>query len=114
MINSDNNKPWYSYYAQKMIGENLTVGDSLLESSSSSNDIRVVAWLRGSTANILLICQVDTAVTVVLGGLSGQCDASLIDNTIPFTNAAIQQGTVDPANPLSLKGYTVMMLQLSV
>ena len=114
MINSDNNKPWYSYYAQKLVGENLAVGDRILESSCNSNNIRVVAWLHESTLSILLICQVDTTVPVVLTGLSGQRDVEWVDSTIPFTDGMIQRGTMDLSNPWSLKGYTVMMLQLRV
>jgi len=111
MVNSDDNKPWYPYLVHKMLGQNLAVGDKLLETSSSSQDLRVIAWIHQEVLNVLLICKVDAARTVTFQGLTGQFNYSKIDNTISWKTPAVQTGTIDASKPIAMNGYTVMLLQ---
>ena len=114
MVNSDDNQPWYPYYAHEMLGSNLAVGDLLVESNSDSSDIRVVPWIHEDKLNVLLICKVDQQRTVYLRGLTGQLDYLKIDNTISWRTPRIQSGTIYASNPLTINGYTVMLLQAEV
>ena len=111
MINNDNLKPWYPYFAQQMISSNLAVGDNVLDSSSTSNDIRVITWQHQDTLNVLLICQVNEARSVNLHGLTGQLSFFKIDNSISWITPQVQTGVINSQNSLSLNGYTVMLLQ---
>ena len=111
MVNEDNNQPWYPYYVQKMIGTNLAVGDSIVDSTSSSSDVRTVAWKHGDTLNVLLICKVDQARNVNLHGLQGTLNYSRIDNRVWWETPRVQTGSVDSATTLSFIGYTVILLQ---
>ena len=111
MVNSDNNQPWYPYYVHEMVGNNLAVGDKLVEANSASNDIRVVAWINEEKLNVFLVCKVDEPRTIYLRGLVGQLDYFKIDNTISWKTPAIQTGTIDSADVIALNGYTVMLLQ---
>lgn len=112
MINSDDNQPWYPYYAQKLIANNLGVGDSIVESISSSDDVRSLAWIHQGTLNVLLICKVDSPRTVYLKGLTGQITFSKIDNTISWETPSVQEGTVNASDPITLNGYTLILLQV--
>jgi hypothetical protein len=111
MINSNNNHPWYSYYAQKLVGENLGINDPILETSCDSDALRVLAWYNGSGLNILMICKLNETRIARLSGVTGLLNASWIDNTIPFTNALLQNKIVDAGAPLEFNGYTVMLLK---
>jgi hypothetical protein len=111
MVNSDNNNPWYSYFAQKLIGSNLEINDPILETSSDSNDVRVISWKNGLTVNVLIICKTEESRLIVLEGISGEVDCSWIDNSIPFTEASIQNDVIDIDENLQVNGYTVMLLQ---
>jgi len=112
MINEDDNHPWYPYYAQKMMGSNLAVGDKLVMAQSSSDDIRSIAWVNQGKVNILLICKVDQTRTVILQGISGQLDISWINNMIPYQTPSIQSGKISSNEPLTINGYTVALLQI--
>ncbi|MEM2130592.1 MAG: hypothetical protein QXZ70_08355, partial [Candidatus Bathyarchaeia archaeon] len=114
MINEDDNKPWYPYYVQKMIGNNLSVGDFIVESSSSSNDVRVLSWLHNGELKILLICKVDQARMVYFNGISGKLSIVKIDNNIPWENPALQAGTIEVNDPLVLERYTVALLSVTL
>ena len=104
-------KPWYPYHAYWMIGANLAVGDKLLETSSSSNNVRVLAWVHEETLNILLINKTTGLEEVNLLGLTRALSYFKIDDTYPYTNPQVQQGTVDTTQPILMNGYTVMLLQ---
>ena len=114
MVNHDNNQPWYPYYVQKMIGNNLAVGDQIIATTSSSSDIRSLGWVHGETLNLLLICKVDQPRTVNLQGLGGQLSFFKIDDTISWENPSVQTGVVNQDNSLVTNGYTVILLQTSV
>lgn len=111
MVNSDNNQPWYPYFVNKMIGSNLDKGDMIVEAKSNSSDVRAVAWIHDGKLRVMLICKVDQPRVVYLRGLTGQLSYEKIDNTIPWTSPALQTGTVDASNALTINGYTVMLLQ---
>jgi hypothetical protein len=113
MVNFDNNQPWYPYYVHKMLGNNLGVGDLILETNSSSNDLRSIAWIHDGAFNILLVCKAEQPRTVYLQGVSCELRFSKIDNATPFLTPSIQEGTLSATQPLVMKGYTVMLLQLS-
>lgn len=114
MVNLDNNKPYYPYYAFQMVGSNLAVGDKLVQCSSTSSNIRVVAWTHQNKLNLLIISKVDSATSITLQGLSGQLQYYKIDNTISWKTPKVQQGTVSSTSSLTINGYTVMLLQAVV
>jgi hypothetical protein len=107
-------RPWYPYYAQKFIGENLALDDPILETICDSNDIRVLAWQHNSTLNILLICEVKENRTVHLSGVSGQLRFFKIDDTVPYTSPSVQEGIINPNDSIIINGYTVILLQSSI
>jgi len=111
MVNVDDNQPWYPYYAQHMIGSNLAVGDVIVNTTSSSDDIRSLAWIHNARLNILLICKTGETRTVSLTGVVGQAEYFKIDNNIPWQSPRIQTGTFDLSVPLTMQGYTVVLLQ---
>ncbi|MEM2026585.1 MAG: hypothetical protein QXX94_07090 [Candidatus Bathyarchaeia archaeon] len=114
MVNLENNQPWYPYYAQKMIGNNLAVGDKLVYSSSSSEDVRTLAWLNGERLNILLMSKVDELRAVYITGVKGQINYMKIDNSISWEKPEVQMGTIDSTKPLILNGYAVALLQMQM
>lgn len=113
MVNHDDNQPWYPYYVQKMIGNNLAVGDQIVETMSSSSDIRPLTWIHEDKLNILLVCKVDEPRTVNLQGLGGQLTFFKIDNTISWETPSVQTGVINHTDPLNINSYTVMLLQTS-
>lgn len=110
MVNTDGFKPWYPYYLCKFIGTNLAVEDRIVEATSTEN-VRALAWNHDGKLNILLICKIDSPQTINLQGITGELEATWIDNSIPYTNPALQTATIDASNPITLNGYTVMLLQ---
>ena len=114
MVNTDNNQPWYPYYVNKLFGSNLGIGDSLLSTTSTSSDLRTLAWIHGTKLNVLLIHKVDQARTVNLHGLQGQFNFSKIDNTISWQTPSVQKGVIDASKPLTLNGYTILLLQSNI
>ena len=113
MINCNGLKPWYPYYVQSMIGQNLNVGDSLINTTTDSTDLRSLAWINQGLMNILLINKSTNNVTVLLQGVNGQINMSKIDGTIDWTTPSVQTGSVNSTQPLTLVGYTVALLQLA-
>lgn len=111
MINSDNNQPWYPYYVQSWLGKSLAVGDQLLSFSSSASGISGFAWNHNQKTYFMLICELNTAVTVYFKGLSGNLNFSKIDNTISYLTPKVQTGVVSSTQSLTLNGYTVAIFQ---
>ena len=111
MINSDNNLPWYPYYAQKILSVNLAVGDAIVNVTSSSSDISVIGWQHNSRLNILVISKVNQPRTLHVTGLGGAVNLTKIDNTIPWQNASLQSASISVFPSLTTNGYTVMLLQ---
>ena len=111
MINSDNDHPWYQYYVHYMLGNNLGLGDTILGTTSSSDDVRALAWIHNGQLNIILICKVDEQRTVRIEGLRGDFRLLKIDNTVSWQNPALQTGPTKAEDPLLINGYTVALLQ---
>ena len=111
MVNQDDNQPWYQYYAQYLIGHNLSVGDSLLETSSTSNNVSVLSWIDGNTQNTLLICRVDEPQTIRVQGLTGNLNLFKIDKTVSYLTPSIQHTQVDANSALVMNGYSIILLQ---
>jgi hypothetical protein len=111
MTNQDDDAPWFPYYVNKIIGSNLAIGDSLIQTQSSSDDMRTIGWIHNGKIKILLVCKVDQPRTVSMMGISGEMNASWIDNSTPADNPSIQTGPVNATQPITLKGYTVMLIQ---
>jgi len=111
MINLDNNRPWYPYYVHQWLGNNLNVGDLLVECTSSSDDVRSLAWINNKKLNVLTICKVDQSRRVSIHGVQGQIKYYKIDDTISYSTAQVQTGTINSGTPLHLNGYTVILLQ---
>jgi hypothetical protein len=114
MINHDNNQPWYPYYLQKLIGTSLSVGDLILESESSSNETKSLAWLHGGTLNILVISRINETRIVSLRGVVEQMNFSKIDNNVSYLNPSIQIGQLNATDTLIMNGYSVTLLQHSI
>jgi len=110
MINRDNNAPWYPYHLHYMLGNNLSAGDPLLQTASSSDNIRTLAWLHNGILRILLICKNDKPETITLQGVTGKAGFLRIDNNIPWIQPKLQSGETNLEEPLTLNGYTVMLL----
>jgi hypothetical protein len=108
MINLDNNQPWYPYYAQYMISGigGLSVGDSVIQSSSSSSNVIPLVWKDGSSTSILLINKSTSSVNVALSGVSGPVSWWKIDNSL----STMQSGSSSVPS-VTLNGYTVMLLR---
>jgi hypothetical protein len=111
MINSDNNQPWYPYYVQSWLGKSMAVGDQLLGFSSSASGISGFAWNHTGKTYFMLICELNTAVTVYFKGLSGNLNFTRIDNTISYLTPKVQTGVVSSTQSLTLNGYTVAIFQ---
>ena len=114
MINSYSNKPWYPYYVQKWIGNNLDLGDNLIQSTSSSSNIRTLSWVNNGKLNILIIHNSTISETVSLIGVTGQLNYSKIDDpsgTNYLMNPVVQTGMIDASSIITMNGYTVMLLQ---
>jgi hypothetical protein len=110
MVNIDNSQPWYPYYVQQMIGTNMAPGDVIVDTTSSSGDIRSLAWIHNTQLNILLICKTAQERTITVNGISGRAEYSKIDPTVPWQTPSVQNGTVDLNGPITIHGYTVILL----
>jgi hypothetical protein len=114
MINHDDNKPWYPYYLQKLIGTNLFVGDVIVESETSSNEIRSLAWLHNGTLNMLLISKINETRIITLHGVEDRLNISRIDNNVSYLTPSVQIGQVNATDALIIEGYSVILLQTSI
>jgi hypothetical protein len=114
MINDDDNQPWYPYYVNYMLGRNLGIGDPIVNSTSSSDDVRSLAWIHNGMLNLLLICKINESRTIRLQGLRGQMNFLKIDNMIRWETPNMQIGSIDAADPFIIKGYTVALLQIPI
>jgi aryl carrier-like protein len=111
MINQDDSQPWYPYYVQYLIGHNLAVGDELMETTSSSNDIRLLSWNHEGTINTLVVCKINEARTIRLQGLTGQLNLFKIDDNIPYATPNIQFSQINANDTVAINGYSVILLQ---
>jgi hypothetical protein len=114
MVNQDNNQPWYPYLVQKMVSDNLAAGDQIVESSSSSSDIRTLTWIHDGTMEILLISRVDESRTIYLQGINGQLSFSKIDDNVPYDTPRLQVGTIGASGNFEINGYSVFLVQTEI
>ena len=113
MVNLDDNQPWYPYYLLKMIGTSLNVGDQLIQVTSSSDDLRTLAWKHDGKVSLLLIFKSKSLKTVSVTGLLGQIYLQKIDETIPYTNPSIQTDQINAQDVMTFNGYTIVLLSES-
>jgi len=111
LVNRDDNTPYYPYYAQKMIGPNLSIGDKFVSCSSDSANLRTIAWIHEGKLVVLIACKTHTPEQLNFTGVQGSFTYEKIDETIPSDNPQLQKGTLNLNEPFSLKGYTVLLLQ---
>jgi hypothetical protein len=109
-INDDNKKPWPPYYVFRMIGSNLDIGDRVVQASVVDPRLRVVAWIHRDKLNVLLVNKSHDYIEADIQGVPGPFSYMKIDETIPFDDMYIEEGTVN-VESIPLRGYTVMLLQ---
>ena len=112
MINLDNNNPWYPYFVNELVGANLDVGDNIVQSTCSSNELRSLSWMHNGSLKILIISRSTQTYDIMLNGVSGQASISLIDNTISWETPSVQTGTISLPNQIHINGYSVMLIEL--
>ena len=110
MVNLDNNQPWYAYYVMKMFASNSAVGDSIIQSTSTSSDICTHVWLNGNNLNILIIHKGTGTTTMSLSGVSGTLNYQKLD----AQHLPPQTGNINTGDTISLNGYTVMLLRQQI
>ncbi|MBX5327280.1 MAG: GH39 family glycosyl hydrolase [Candidatus Bathyarchaeia archaeon] len=113
MINDDDNKPWYPYHVQWMIGNNLSVGDQIVEANSSSDNLKALAWINEGKLKILLICKSNEPLLVYFQGITEVLTLIRIDSTIPWETPVLQVNQINSTEALVLQGYTVALLSIS-
>jgi len=111
MVNSDNNKPYYPYYVQEMLGQSLSVEDVLLESTSSSSDVRALSWTHNGDTYVMLIGKSEQTLAVSMTGISGNMKMTLIDGTYSWDTPVVQHSDIDASDQIIMKGYSVILLQ---
>ncbi len=111
MINQDNNQPWYPYYVNQFVGQNLAVGDRIIGSTSTSENIRTLAWIHGEKVFTLIICTVNSPLTISFGQYANSGNYSMIDTTYPYTAPQLQIGNLSSNNQLVINGYAVILLE---
>ena len=102
----------YPFYVYKWIGNNLNAGDNIVISTSTTN-IRTLAWINNGNLNIMLIHNSTSTETVSLKGLTGQLNYQKIDDPTgtKYKNPSIPQTiTIDASSVITLNGYTVIFL----
>jgi hypothetical protein len=108
LIDSDSKRPWGIYYVCRIIGPNLDVGDSIVEAITGDARLRVIAWHHKNQLKILVINKTHDLIDVTLQG-AGTCSYWKIDETMPYDNVSIMEGTINAGEPLRLEGYTVLL-----
>jgi hypothetical protein len=114
MTNEDDNKPWYPYFVNKMIGTNLNTNSRLITSTSSSDNVASLAWINGTKLNVLIISKTSSSLTFHLNGANGQINISWIDNTVSYATPYMQTSSFASTESFSMRGYTIALLQLPV
>lgn len=109
MVNKDTGQLHYPYYVYSWLGNNLSPGDVVLESYSTSSEIQVLTWKHGETLNIFLISTVNELRSVALHGITGEITLNKVDDT----TATVQTSIINANDILYFQGYTVALLQMS-
>jgi len=113
MINSDNDQPWYPYLLCEVIGNNLNRGDTIVESSSSSNDMRTLAWIKNGKTYLLIINKSSQQKEIYISGINNQMNYQMLNNQISYLNPEIQEGTINTSETFTLNGYSVILCKTS-
>jgi len=114
MVNYNTQVPGYTYYAQKLVGQNLDVGDELLYTTSSSNNLRTLAWINNGKLNMLIINKIDAPKTLRIEGMSGDLTYYLVEKSYGSNSASVQSDTINPRYTIKLEGYSVLLVQSSL
>jgi len=114
MVNKDNGQLYSPYHVYAWLGNNLSPGDPVIESSSTSDDIQVLTWKHGETLNIFLINKVDEPRRISLHGVNGEIILSKIDDATTTSTPEMQTSIVNADDTLFFHGYTVALLQMSI
>lgn len=104
MINLDNNTPWPVYYVHWMLGNNLAVGDKIVE-STNSGDVSSLAWIHNGHLKVMLINKTPQTNTVTLSGINGPFTIQRLDSN----NNGLKTETTS-SNQISLNGYSVLLI----
>ena len=98
---------WYPYLVNKLIGNNLSVGDPIFEVVSNYTEaVSALAWKQGNQYKLLFICKVDQEVIIKITGLAaGEARIYRIDNSSMGT-----QSKVTEARQVTINGYTVLLI----
>jgi PKD repeat protein len=91
----------------KMFASNSAVGDTIVQSTANSDDIRSLSWYNGENLNILIIHKGTESTNIGLNGVTGTFTYQKLD----AQHCPPQTGTVNSANTIAVDGYTVMLLQ---
>jgi hypothetical protein len=109
---------WYPYWTNYLMGNNLEVGDTIYEASSSNfSAISVLAWKHIEQCNILLIYKVKNelaTVTVQISGLQIPQEATVTIYKIDNATCGIQTEVVAYSDPLTIAmdSYCIALLTI--
>jgi hypothetical protein len=104
MINRDNNTPWPVYYVQWMLGNNLAVGDKIVQ-STDTNAVSSLAWINNGKLKIMLTNKTPQTSTITLSGTDGPFTIQRLDSS---RNGLTTETT--STNQITLNGYTVLLI----
>jgi len=104
MINLDNNSPYPAYYVHWMLGNSLSVGDKIVE-STNTNTVSSLAWIHNGNLKIMLINKNTQTNTVTLSGINGPLTIQRLDQN---RNGVTTETT--STNQITLNGYTVLLV----
>jgi len=111
MINLDNNAPWYPYYVAKMIGPNLAINDTIVNSTSASPSLEAIAWIHNVTLNVMVVNKANVNQAVAFQGINKTLTITQIDNSISYLNPAAQIVALGAHQSITLNGYAVILAQ---
>ena len=110
MVNGDNDKPWYPYFVNWMLGSNLSPGDPIIYTNVSGSQITSLGWIHNNATTMLLISRTNQTSNIYLAQLSNSVHYSRIDQEIPWQNATVQTGILETRYPLAVSGYSVILV----
>ena len=110
------NTIWYPYLTNYIIGNNLKVGDKIVNAlSSNSTAISTLAWVDNNVRNILLIGKVNKTITVDINTATIDIGSgSVAISEINSKSSTIQTSMSDLSNEIRLSenGYFVALVKL--
>ncbi len=111
-------KPWYPYWVNVLFGNNLSVGSTIYNSTSSnSTSVSSLAWRGNETYYLLLIGKTNTTISVNLkiSGLPLSGNLALQRLELNRNAASLQQSNevYQPNRVLTMNGYSITLLAIS-